>query len=109
MELGFLCKGPTLVVVVCLTLLLCFIHVSSSSLYSELNPIKPRHSRLLRSAVQRETPTSQLSEIWTPLENQGWKSCDESINKPTLPEKSEGYIQVFLDGGLNQQRMGVCI
>lgn len=25
-----------------------------------------------------------------------------------LPEKSEGYIQVFLDGGLNQQRMGVC-
>lgn len=24
-----------------------------------------------------------------------------------LPEKSQGYIQVFLDGGLNQQRMGV--
>ena len=24
-----------------------------------------------------------------------------------LPEKSEGYLQVFLDGGLNQQRMGV--
>lgn len=22
---------------------------------------------------------------------------------------SEGYIQVFLDGGLNQQRMGVCV
>lgn len=77
-------------------------------MYSELNPIKPRHSRLLRSAVQRETPTSQLSEIWTPLENQGWKPCDESIIKPTLPEKSEGYIQVFLDGGLNQQRMGIC-
>jgi hypothetical protein len=25
-----------------------------------------------------------------------------------LPEKSRGYIQVFLDGGLNQQKMGVC-
>lgn len=25
-----------------------------------------------------------------------------------LPKKSQGYIQVFLDGGLNQQRMGVC-
>lgn len=25
-----------------------------------------------------------------------------------LPKKSLGYIQVFLDGGLNQQRMGVC-
>lgn len=24
-----------------------------------------------------------------------------------LPSKSNGYIQVFLDGGLNQQRMGV--
>lgn len=25
-----------------------------------------------------------------------------------LPKKSLGYIQVFLDGGLNQQRMGIC-
>jgi hypothetical protein len=25
-----------------------------------------------------------------------------------LPEKSEGFLQVFLDGGLNQQRMGIC-
>jgi hypothetical protein len=108
MELGFLCRGTTTTLVVFLSLFICFINVSSSSMYSELNPIKPRHSRLLRSAVQRETPTSQLSEIWTPLENQGWKPCDESINKPTLPEKSEGYIQVFLDGGLNQQRMGIC-
>ena len=24
-----------------------------------------------------------------------------------VPEKSRGYIQVFLDGGLNQQKMGV--
>ncbi|WZZ25652.1 hypothetical protein YC2023_009053 [Brassica napus] len=25
-----------------------------------------------------------------------------------LPEKSQGFLQVFLDGGLNQQRMGIC-
>lgn len=106
MELSFLNRGATLVV--SLSLFLFIHHVSSTSMYSEMNPIKPRHSRLLRSAVQRETPISQLSEIWTPLENQGWKSCDESENRPTLPEKSEGYIQVFLDGGLNQQRMGIC-
>ncbi|KAG4931276.1 hypothetical protein JHK84_048268 [Glycine max] len=69
----------------------------------ELNPIKPRHSRLLRSV-----PTSQLSELWSPLESQGWKPYVES-NKPTaLLEKLEGYIQVFLDGGLNQQKLGIC-
>ncbi|KAK7309574.1 hypothetical protein RJT34_06418 [Clitoria ternatea] len=99
-------RGGTLVTLSLLvfTLVTC---ASSSSMYPEWNPIKPRHSRLLRSAVQRETPTSQLSELWSPLESQGWKPFVET-RKPTLPEKSEGYIQVFLDGGLNQQRMGIC-
>ncbi|KAG6394486.1 hypothetical protein SASPL_145072 [Salvia splendens] len=32
---------------------------------------------------------------------------DKTVPPVTLPEKSQGYIQVFLDGGLNQQRMGV--
>ncbi|KAF1874826.1 hypothetical protein Lal_00007441 [Lupinus albus] len=130
MELGYqnhyhLYKRSTLVTIFLLPFFFTFTHVFSSSIYPEsiglvwlvnlvfmrefmeLNPIKPRHSRLLRSAVQRETPTSQLSELWSPLENQGWKPCVESKN-PTLPEKSEGYIQIFLDGGLNQQRMGIC-
>ncbi|KHN11061.1 DUF246 domain-containing protein, partial [Glycine soja] len=54
-------------------------------------------------------PTSQLSKLWSPLESQGWKPYVES-NKPTaLLEKSEGYIQVFLDGGLNQQKMGFIV
>ncbi|XP_073220482.1 O-fucosyltransferase 39 isoform X2 [Cicer arietinum] len=83
MTMELYCRAATLVFFT----LLSFSYASSSSMYS---------------------PTSQLSEIWTPLENQGWKPCDESRNKPTLPEKSEGYIQVFLDGGLNQQRMGIC-
>ncbi|KAG5007737.1 hypothetical protein AAZX31_09G181400 [Glycine max] len=105
-------RGTTLVITLSLVLstlvsFSTFTHAFSSSAFPELNPIKPRHSRLLRSAVQHETPTSQLSEIWSPLESQGWKPYVES-NKPTLPEKSEGYIQVFLDGGLNQQRMGIC-
>ncbi|KAM3344723.1 hypothetical protein P3S68_024432 [Capsicum galapagoense] len=43
-----------------------------------------------------------------PLAFQGWKPCTESVAASTLPEKSEGYIQVFLDGGLNQQRMAIC-
>ncbi|KAI4328134.1 hypothetical protein L6164_020515 [Bauhinia variegata] len=74
----------------------------------EFSIIKPRHSRLLKSAVLRETSSSLLSDLWAPLENQGWRCCAESRNGSSLPEKSEGYIQVFLDGGLNQQRMGIC-
>ncbi|KAF7829286.1 O-fucosyltransferase 39-like isoform X1 [Senna tora] len=88
------------------TFLTPFTH-ASSSMYPEQGAIKPRHLRLLKSALERETSTSQLSDLWTPLENQGWRPCVECKNVPSLPEKSEGYIQVFLDGGLNQQRMGV--
>ncbi|KAI9111574.1 hypothetical protein K1719_017264 [Acacia pycnantha] len=93
----------------CLLLALFFpLASASSSLNPGLGAIKLRHSRLLRSAVQRETSPLQLSNLWSPLENRGWKACDKPINVPSLPEKSEGYIQVFLDGGLNQQRMGIC-
>ncbi|KAL7143897.1 hypothetical protein ABFS83_08G222100 [Erythranthe nasuta] len=80
------------------------------SLLSEWNAPKPRHSRLLKGALQRETSDEQLSELWAPLSNQGWKPCTRSdiITSSALTEKSQGYIQVFLDGGLNQQRMGIC-
>ncbi|KAL5185099.1 O-fucosyltransferase 39 [Glycine soja] len=64
----------------------------------------------MRSSTHHDEarPTSQLSELWSPLESQGWKPYVES-NKPTaLLEKLEGYIQVFLDGGLNQQKLGIC-
>ncbi|KAK6923833.1 GDP-fucose protein O-fucosyltransferase [Dillenia turbinata] len=67
---------------------------------------KPRHMRLVKGALQRETSNAPQTDLWLPLENQGWSSCVESLKAPALPEKSQGYIQVFLDGGLNQQRMG---
>ncbi|KAI9125191.1 hypothetical protein K1719_003807 [Acacia pycnantha] len=81
---------------------------ASRSMFQEQGAIKPRHSRLLKSALKRDTSTSQFSDLWTPLENQGWRPCVECGSEPSLPEKSEGYMQVFLDGGLNQQRMGIC-
>lgn len=84
-----------------------FGHASPSEL-SGWNPIKPRHSRLLKSALLQETSPEQKSELWMPLANQGWKPFTDVDSTSKLPEKSEGYIQVFLDGGLNQQRMGVC-
>ncbi|KAJ7953525.1 O-fucosyltransferase [Quillaja saponaria] len=88
--------------------LFCPLGHASPSMLSELNTPKPRHSRLFRSALQRESSSLQLSDLWSPLDNQGWRTCAESKNVTALPEKSEGYIQVFLDGGLNQQRMGIC-
>ncbi|GLU13046.1 hypothetical protein SLE2022_296940 [Rubroshorea leprosula] len=80
----------------------------ASPLFSEWKAPKPRHISLLRSALQRESSNGEQSDLWAPLEDQGWRPCFESVNAPSLPEKSQGYIQVFLDGGLNQQRMGIC-
>ncbi|KAE8696001.1 mechanosensitive ion channel protein 2 [Hibiscus syriacus] len=85
----------------------------------EWNAPKPRHLSLLRSALEREcelmfvkpasvTTNGQQSDLWAPLADQGWKPFLESINATSsLPQKSKGYLQVFLDGGLNQQRMGI--
>ncbi|XP_010692399.2 O-fucosyltransferase 31 [Beta vulgaris subsp. vulgaris] len=81
---------------------------SYSSLFSEWNAPQSRHVRLLQGALQWQTPFKQQLELWTPLSHQGWKPCQDSQKPHSLPEKSRGYIQVFLDGGLNQQRMGIC-
>ncbi|KAL1536764.1 O-fucosyltransferase 31 [Salvia divinorum] len=78
------------------------------SLLSELNAPNPRHSRLLRSALERQTSAEQQTELWRPSPIQGSKPCLRQDSTLSLPEKSQGYIQVFLDGGLNQQRMGIC-
>ncbi|XP_031109029.1 O-fucosyltransferase 39 isoform X2 [Ipomoea triloba] len=89
------------------TLFTTFISASPSIL-SESIIAKPRHSSLFKSALQRETTPEEKAEIWTPLANQGWKPVTDSGLFSKLSGKSEGYLQVFLDGGLNQQRMGIC-
>ncbi|GLU18194.1 hypothetical protein SLE2022_345070 [Rubroshorea leprosula] len=81
---------------------------ASPSVFSEWKAPKPRHLPLLKSALQLESSNAEQSDLWAPLEDQGWRPCFESINAPSLPQKSQGYIQAFLDGGLNQQRMGIC-
>ncbi|RZC45230.1 hypothetical protein C5167_038175 [Papaver somniferum] len=81
---------------------------ASPSIFSEWNTPKPRHLPLLKGALQHKTKYAQRSDLWSPLARQGYKPCFDSPTTHVLPEKSEGYIQVFLDGGLNQQRMGIC-
>ncbi|XP_021897437.1 uncharacterized protein At1g04910-like [Carica papaya] len=81
---------------------------ASPSLFSEWNTPKPRHLPLLKSALHRQSSDSEQSDLWMPLADQGWRPFVQSKDASSVPEKSEGYLQVFLDGGLNQQRMGIC-
>ncbi|CAI0417542.1 unnamed protein product [Linum tenue] len=81
---------------------------ASPSLFSEWIAPRPRHLPLLKAALTRHIPVRQQSGLWAPLPDQGWKACNEPTIVSSLPAKSQGYIQVFLDGGLNQQRMGLC-
>ncbi|XP_056842183.1 O-fucosyltransferase 39 isoform X2 [Raphanus sativus] len=60
------------------------------------------------SSSSSASPSGEQSELWRPMPDQGWSPCLDLGNSPSLPDKTEGYIQVFLDGGLNQQRMGIC-
>ncbi|KVI08664.1 O-fucosyltransferase 39-like [Cynara cardunculus var. scolymus] len=78
------------------------------SVLSDLSDPKPRHSRLFKTALQHQDLNDHDSDLWTPLRNQGWKPCFESTSPSSSLPESSGYIQVFLDGGLNQQRMGIC-
>nr|GEY58327.1 O-fucosyltransferase family protein [Tanacetum cinerariifolium] len=81
---------------------------SYPNLFSEWNAPSAKHVRLLEGALLQQISDKQNSDIWSPLPDQGWKPCTDSATVPSIPEKSQGYIQVFLDGGLNQQRMGIC-
>ncbi|GMH24676.1 hypothetical protein Nepgr_026519 [Nepenthes gracilis] len=80
---------------------------ASPSLFSEWNALKPRHSNLLKRALHTQTSNREQSDLWFPLPDQGWRPCMQPT-RPSTPQKSWGYLQVFLDGGLNQQRMGIC-
>ncbi|XP_031372771.1 O-fucosyltransferase 31 [Punica granatum] len=80
---------------------------SFPSMFSEWNAPKPMHSSLLEAALLRQIPFRHQLDLWSPLPSQGWEPCPDLQPSTPLP-KSQGYIQVFLDGGLNQQRMGIC-
>lgn len=80
---------------------------SSPNLFSEWMSAKPRHSNLLKYALTSETSPGEPSELWSPLPDQGWRPCGVN-GGAAKPANSSGYLQVFLDGGLNQQRMGIC-
>lgn len=81
---------------------------ASPTLFSDWMSTKPRHPNLLKDALRSQAPSEEPYELWSPLPDQGWRPCMEEPQVREKPEKSQGYLQVFLDGGLNQQRMGIC-
>ncbi|KAJ3677389.1 hypothetical protein LUZ60_003113 [Juncus effusus] len=80
----------------------------SKNIFSEWNAPKPMHPSLLKDALETKISDEKKNEIWAPLAPQGWKPCIKSTTTNKLPKERNGYLQVFLDGGLNQQRMGIC-
>ncbi|XP_062097619.1 O-fucosyltransferase 31-like isoform X1 [Humulus lupulus] len=81
------------------------------SIFSEWNAPKPMHFHLLKAALHLPISLQQQRSLWSPLAHQGWRPCldvEEPKDVPLSSKKSQGYIQVFLDGGLNQQKMGIC-
>ncbi|KAG6553813.1 hypothetical protein Mapa_004730 [Marchantia paleacea] len=80
-----------------------------SSFFGEWEVSKARHPRLVDAINVARLKDAEPEDLWYPPDYHGWKKCPTPLkSSSTLPEKSEGYLQVFLDGGLNQQRMGIC-
>ncbi|CAM6020826.1 unnamed protein product [Sphagnum balticum] len=79
-----------------------------SSLFSEWEAPKARHAVLLNSLLTTRFNEREPENLWEPPDSEGWEPCTQPLSEPFLPVESNGYLQVFLEGGLNQQRMGIC-
>ncbi|KAI0495969.1 hypothetical protein KFK09_022276 [Dendrobium nobile] len=55
------------------------------------------HEKLLKNA-----------EIWAKLNNENFTQCIEPANYKNVDAKTNGYILVNANGGLNQMRFGIC-
>ncbi|GLJ16872.1 hypothetical protein SUGI_0290910, partial [Cryptomeria japonica] len=78
------------------------------SLFSEWKAPKARYPALLEAVSKSRLLEGEPSDLWETLPNQGWQPCTERLTSSKPPGKTQGYLQVFLEGGLNQQRMGIC-
>ncbi|XP_052201323.1 O-fucosyltransferase 9 isoform X2 [Diospyros lotus] len=59
-------------------------------------------------AENNGSSSSALMHVWTPKLSQGWKPCiNHNISQSELP-KSNGFLIIEANGGLNQQRLSIC-
>ncbi|VFQ85550.1 unnamed protein product [Cuscuta campestris] len=52
--------------------------------------------------------SSNLDKLWRPLPNRNYVPCVAPSSLYTPPRKSQGYLLVHTNGGLNQMRAGIC-
>ncbi|GJP79587.1 hypothetical protein CLOP_g9805 [Closterium sp. NIES-67] len=68
------------------------------------------HPELIHARLQSQEEEEEPVGLWESPQQEEWRQCDAPSRKyreAPVPE-SNGYLQVFLDGGLNQQRISVC-
>ncbi|XP_019157884.1 PREDICTED: uncharacterized protein At1g04910 [Ipomoea nil] len=61
--------------------------------------------------VENNGTPNLLTNVWNPKFHQNWKPClDKTISQAGLPEspKSNGFLIIEANGGLNQQRLSIC-
>lgn len=78
-----------------------------TSLFSEWEPPTARHGALLESLHKTRPHEAEPEGLWNRPESGGWSPCAHRTDKSLSPFVTNGYLQVFLEGGLNQQRMGL--
>ncbi|CAA7393911.1 unnamed protein product [Spirodela intermedia] len=71
-------------------------------------PTPSTHRPLLNGALETQETDGGVSSWWSPWPSQGWGPCVGPKATPVLPKNTPGFVQVFLDGGISQQRMGIC-
>lgn len=79
-----------------------------TSLFSEWEPPTAKHEALLDSLRNARLYETEPEGLWDRPDSGGWMPCTRRRDESSRPDVSNGYLQVFLEGGLNQQRMGIC-
>eukprot|EP00850_Spirogloea_muscicola_P013615 SM000093S24426 [mRNA] locus=s93:231648:239211:- [translate_table: standard] len=71
--------------------------------------IQPMYPRLLQSCIAANNSVQMPLDLWSNRAGDAWEPCVEpSWAYRSQALGSRGHLQVFLEGGLNQQRIGIC-
>ncbi|KAH7441271.1 hypothetical protein KP509_03G031700 [Ceratopteris richardii] len=80
------------------------------SLFSEWEAPKPVYGTLMEEILKARLEEEEPPDLWTPpSDSELWfPSIDTGPAMNSSAQNTSGYLQVFLEGGLNQQRIAIC-